>query len=242
MPKRFPLGVLSLTLLLLLAVPSGATTPPTKLLKPVGRDVFTLVPEGMPVALDYAVLVPSADRAVLSYSVTNVSKKEVAAIEVLAVVYGPEGQALWGNGWTEQVDLVAARGKNIAVPLRADVPDGSKVVVAVVRVGGTKARWESRGPAVIKAMRRMAIGEPGEKPETLYIQVAPKREALSHTGRHQFINATFQIGPEDPQNPPASCDNNFCGNALQNAKGTCTGGVASFSCSQSSCSYSFTCK
>jgi hypothetical protein len=181
-------------------------------------DAKVLAAPNMPVAIVNATVNKGYGRGLskLDYTVTNYSKKTVTSLQVTLFVLDSAGRVRGGEGWRELVNLKPAATGSFSVSLKNNVVLGDRVVLVLEGATGQKGNWVVgiREPELLNAAKRYAI-----------------------LGHYTVPGARYVAAAQ------GGCPSNFCTGKLREAKEACgSSGLQSFSCGQSQCEFSFTCK
>lgn len=157
--------------------------------------------------------------SVLSYTLQNNHNDTLSSAEFRLLRYDRFGHLLGGEGWVIRLaGLERGQSTSLSLPLGHFLAPGQTGVLAVLAVKDSTSRIFVDSSAVHAAATSLVRS--GTQP-LLLSQAAPLR----------------------PETSAATCPGDFCKTSLADATSACgSGGISSFSCSLSACSYSFSCK
>jgi len=185
------------------------------------EKVDVLVPVGMPLRVSAATTTApdGRDMSTLTYSITNVSGKNLSDSQLAVFIVGPCGCITGGEGWNQQLDLQPHSNKTFSMLLKHAVTIGSHAVLTIQRTSGQAGIWEVELPDLSKAAKVLVSTKTIALPTAQYIPSGLKN---AHAA------------------PPQGA---YCIGALASAKDACgDAGLASFSCDDKNQTFSFTCK
>ena len=189
-----------------------------------------VIPSEIPLAFVSAAVQPEPGRqlSILHYTVKNNSGRDVTSFTVSAYVTAVSAKCLQGEGWTITEDIPSNSTRSFSTTLKNYVNQDSRLAVVFTAVRDEATTSTANAAQIKKALAQISGAD------VMGQSQVPSMETVQAT-----------TGSSVSTQPAAGCDPGFCTDARTNALAICLGEncqLGGFSCSQSACSYSFTCR
>ncbi len=189
-----------------------------------------VIPTEMPLAFVTAVVQAESGRqlSILHYTVKNNSDRDVISFTVSAYVTAASAKCVSGEGWTITENIPANSTRTFSTTLKNYVTQDSRLALAFTSVRDETSKSTANPTQIKKALAQISGADVIGQSQVPFIET---------------VQAT--ASPSASPQPAAACDPGFCTEARTSALAICLGEncqLGGFSCSQSACSYTFTCR
>lgn len=192
---------------------------------PAPLEAVTLAPlmnSGMPIKVETATVERVGRNSILNISVTNLSSQTVTNIHFFLLYSSAKHKSSRAEGWSQTVTIAPFGALDLSIPLKKKVWRGSQGVIGVRAASSQEARWDVKVSDLLTAMA-VKIG----------------KKADSHP---DVTFSPYLAGQDGDDGPAMACSPSFCTDNALAAGAVCgTGNVQDFTCTQSTCTVSWTC-
>lgn len=173
-----------------------------------------LIAPGVPVAVEKATVTERDGRGLytLNYTVTNLAASPLTSLRVAFFVTDPAGHVKGGEGWEENIALTSKATTKLSTVLSTPTTVGDRGVFVVIGANSGEGGWEVSSQQIAKRIKTFVNVEHNSLPASAY------------------FGAAVRVAGD------------CCDTAQTQATETCgENNVKSFSCSATTCTYTFTC-
>ncbi|MCA1615708.1 MAG: hypothetical protein LC800_16730 [Acidobacteria bacterium] len=192
-----------------------------------------LIAPGLPVAVEKATVTERDGRGLytLNYTVTNLAESPLTSLRVAFFVIDPAGHVKGGEGWQENIALTSKAAKKLSTVLSTPTNVGDRAVFVVAGAISGVGGWEVSSDEIAKGVKTFVNVGHNSLPVAAYAGAAV-RAAGDWRTKAGAAPAVF------------TCATDFCKSKNAEAVKSCknNGGVESFSCDPTACTFSFSCR
>jgi hypothetical protein len=131
--------------------------------------VKTLVPEAMPLNLDYSAVATIDGQRALTCRATNNTNQQITAVGMGLSVYKSDGNVRGGEGWITGVEIAPHASVDISIRLTTSLQPGDQVVLQLQEVRSPAGSWKADQMQLIQASKAYVKGDKYLLPKASYV-------------------------------------------------------------------------